>query len=223
MSAIVPLMEAVVRRELAAHRTLSLGVVTEVFTNASGDGTHHLDAHVRLHGGPLVLQHVPIVVGRAGVSAAPRPDDLVVVGFLDGEPNGALVLGVVHGAATPSPQAEPDEVVYEVPDPEGDVRRLELRLPNGNTVTVKDAEVRVDMGGTSLVVESGGNVTVESAADITLKANGNLSLQATGNMSLEAQGNASLKGIAVSAEAQGAAKLKGATTTIAGICSFSAG
>lgn len=223
MTAIVPLMEAVARRELEGHRTLSLGVVTEVFTNSGGDGAHHLDAHVRLHGGDLVLQNVPVLTGRAGVSAAPRADDLVVVGFLDGDVNGAVVLGVVHAAGVAPPQAEPDEVVYEVPDPEADVRRLELRLPNGNLVTVKDTEVRITMGGTTVLVEADGNIALESAADITLKASGNLQLEATGNLELKAQGNASMKAPAVDVEAQGAAKLKGATTTIAGICSFSAG
>jgi uncharacterized protein involved in type VI secretion and phage assembly len=215
MSGVVPLIEAVARRELTAHRTLSLGVVTEARTNDGGNGDHHLDVDVRLHGTSMVLQRVPVAVGRIGFSAVPRVDDLVVVGFIDGDVNAAIVLGVIHDADTPSPDAAPDEVVYEVPDGSGGDRRLELLLPNGNVVTVKDSEVRIAMGGTSIVVEGDGNITLESAADMTLKAQGSLTL--------EAATTATLKGVSVSVEASGTAKLKGATTTIAGTTSFSSG
>lgn len=215
MTVIVPLIEAVARREIDARRSLALGVITEVFTNGSGDGTNHLDANVRLHGGDLELQHVPVAVSRPGISLVPRVDNLVVVGFLDGDVNGGVILGVIHDADTPSPQADAEEIVYEVPDDGGDARRFEMKLPNGNTLTVTDDEVVVSMGGTSLTVESGGNVTVEAQGDITLKASGKLALEGTAG--------ATLKGPTVDVEASGAAKLKGATTTVAGNISFSAG
>lgn len=215
MSPVVPLIEAVARREVAAHRTLSLGVVTEVRTNDGGAADHHLDVDVRLHGTSAVVQRVPVAVARVGLSAVPRVDDLVVVGFLDGDVNGAIVLGVLHDADTPSPDAAPDEIVYQVPDDSSDSRRFELQMPNGNAFTVQDSEVRIAMGGTSIVVEGDGNITLESAADITLKAQGALTL--------EAATTATIKGVSVTAEASGAAKLKGATTTIAGNTSFSPG
>jgi phage baseplate assembly protein gpV len=215
MAMMVPLVEAVVRRELTAHRGLSLGVVTAVATNSSGDGTHHLDASVRLHGGDLELQHVPVAVARPGWSTVPRVDDLVVVGFVDGDANGGIILGVLHHADAPSPTAAADEVVYAVPDSGGDARRLALLLPNGNEVVVADEQVTVSMGGTSLVVSSGGDVTIDAQGDV--------SIVAAGALSLEGGSGASLKGPTVDVEASGAAKLKGATTTVAGAISFSAG
>ena len=215
MTAILDLMAAVARRELAAHRTLALGVVTEAFSNDGGGGDHHLDCHVRLHGSGLVLQHAQVAVGRPGLSALPRAGDLVVLGFLDGEVNGPVVLGVVHAQGAPSPDAKCDEVVYEVPDPGGDGRRMEVRLPNGNRLTVKDSVVEVVMGGTKLTVEADGAISLEASGDIALKANGSLSL--------EAAGTATLKGSSVTVEGSGSATLKGATTTISGITSFGAG
>jgi uncharacterized protein involved in type VI secretion and phage assembly len=145
----------------------------------------------------------------------PRIDDLVVVGFVDADPNGGVVLGVLHHADAPSPQAAADEVVYAVPDAGGDARRFAIVLPNGNELVVADEEVTVSMGGTSLVVSSGGDVTIEAQGDIVLKAGGALSL--------EAGSAATLKGANVTVEASAAAKLKGATTTVAGTISFSAG
>jgi uncharacterized protein involved in type VI secretion and phage assembly len=207
-------MTEVARRELAGHRSLGLGVVTEVFTGGSGD--HHLDCHVRLHGSGLVLQDVPVAVARIGVSAVPRVGDLVVLGFVDGDVNGAIVLGVLHADGAPPPDAAADEVVYEVPDAGGSARRLELRLPNGNTLTVTDSAVDVVMGGTTLKVEADGAITVEAMGDITLKSNGALALEAATNATLKA-------GAAVTVEGSASATLKGATTSIAGITSFRAG
>jgi phage baseplate assembly protein gpV len=214
MSAVIPLVEEIARRELHAHRTLSLGVVTEVFTNGDGGGTNHLDVHVRLHGDAMVLQHVPVVVARIGLNAAPRVDDLVLVGFLDGDVNGAVVLGVLHDADTPSPQADPDELVYEVPDDGGD-RRVEVLLPNGNTVTVRDDEVSIVMGGSKLTIESDGAITLDAAGDLVLKA--------AGSVKIEGGSSLSAKAAQVEIEGSGTAKLKSSSNTIAGMTQFSAG
>lgn len=214
MSTVVPLVEAITRRELGAHRTLSLGVVTEVFSNADGSGTNHLDAHVRLHGDEMVLQHVPVVVCRVGMNALPRVDDLVLVGFLDGDINGAVLMGVLHDVDTPSPEADPDELVYEVPD-NGGTRRAEIKMPNGNTVTVEDDTVSIVMGSTSLVIEADGNVTLDAAGDLVLKA--------AGAVQIEAGSSASVKAAQIEIEGSGTAKLKSSSNTIAGITSFSAG
>ena len=210
---VVSLVEAVARRELASHRGLSFGVVTEVFTNADGSGANHLDCHVRLHGGDMVLQHVPVAVSRIGVHTMPRVDDLVVIGFIDADINGGVILGVVHDADTPSPQADPDELVYEVPDSGGD-RRVQIALANGNTVTVRDDEVAIVMGGTKLTVEADGAISLEAAGDLVLKAQG--------AVTIEAGTSVSVKGTEVVVEGSGTAKLKSASNTIAGITSFSA-
>lgn len=216
MSALVGVMSEVARRELAAHRSLALGVVTEAFSNDGGGGEHHLECQVRLHGTELVLQHVPVAVARPGLSALPRVGDLVVLGFLDGDVNGPILLGTLHAADVPPPEATPAEVVYEVPDPGGDVRRLELRLPNGNLLTVKDDSVTIDLDGTRVVVESGGAITLEAKGDLTLSAEGDLTLEAKGDVSVKASKNATV-------EASSTATLKGSMTSIAGTTQFKAG
>jgi len=215
MSTVVPLIEAVTRRHMASLRTLSLGVVTAVRTNERGGGDHHLDVDVQLHGTEMVLQRIPVAVGRIGMSMVPRVADLVVIGFLDGDVNGGVVLGTIHDADTPSPDAGPDQVVYEVPDSGGGDRRVEVVLPNGNAVTISDSAVSIVMGGSSLRIENGGAITLESGSDITIKAQAGITI--------EAGTSVSISGIELSAEASGTAKLKGAVTTLAGQTSFSAG
>lgn len=194
---------------------MELGIVTEVFTNEGGSGDSNLAANVRLRGSATELQRVPVAVSRLGVSAVPLVGDLVVLGFVGGDLNGAVVLGTLYDEQAPAPDAAADEVVYVVPDGEGGARRLEIEMPNGNKVTVLDESVTIAMGGTTMTVESDGNITMEAAGDLSFKAQGAISLEATSDVKIS--------GVSVAVEGSAEAKLKGATTTIAGVTSFSAG
>ncbi len=222
MTAIVSVLQAIVRDELTGVRPLSLGVVTAVTTNEDGSGKRNLEVNVRVAGSDLELQRVPVLVGRIGVSAVPRVADLVVLGFLEGDVNGAVVLGVLHDDQQHPPKAAADEVVYEVPDDGGD-RRAEIILPNGNTVTVTDAAVTIAMGGTSITVESGGKVVIDAGGDIELTSQGNIKLSALGDLELSAQGSATLDAMgSTTVSSASSTTVKGATTKIAGVTSFSA-
>jgi phage baseplate assembly protein gpV len=216
MSAIVPALQAVVRDELAGLRTVELGVVTQVYSNEGGSGDTNVAVNLRVRGSALELQHVPVAVGRLGLSSVPRAGDLAVVAFVAGDLNGPVVLGFLYDEQTRPPDAKATEIVYAVPDDAADDdRRLEVQLPSGNTLTVQDKKLTVSMGGTTLTVEADGAITLEAAGDITLKAQG--------AVNVEAGGAASVKGLSVSVEAQTEAKLKGTTATIAGLTSFSSG
>lgn len=216
MSAIVPALQAVVRDELSSLRTIELGVVTDVYTNEGGSGDTNLAVNLRVRGSALELQHVPVAVGRLGLSAVPRVGDLVVVAFVGGDLNGPVVIGSLYDEQTQAPDAKASEVVYVVPDDAADDdRRVEIKLPSGNTVTVQDKKLTVTMGGTTLTVEADGAITLDAAGDINLKSQG--------SVKIEAQSDVSVKGLSVTVEGQTEAKLKGVTTTIAGMTSFSSG
>lgn len=216
MSGVVPLISAIVRDQIGASRSMELGIVTQVFTNEGGAGDHNLAVNLRIRGSALELQKAPVAIGRLGLSVAPRAGDLAVVGFVGGDLNGPVVLGFLYDDQTRPPDAKPSELVYQVPEqPEAGIRRAELRLPNGNLLTAEDESVRVSMGGTTLKIEADGAITLEAAGDINLTAKGAVNIEATGA--------ASVKGASVALEASAEAKLKGATTTIAGLTSFSAG
>lgn len=212
MSSLLTVIRAVAREELAAHRSIDLGTVTDVATNSGGSGDRHLECNVRLRASALELQRVPVSVGRPGLSALPRVGDLVVVAFAAGDTNGAVVIGIVHDESMAPPDAEPDEIVYSVPDGGGE-RRLEIQLPNGNLITVTDDSVVIDYGGSTFDLRSGG--------DITIEAGGNLTLKAGQSVTIEAGTDLSAKGLNATIEASAEAKLKGAMTTIAGITQFS--
>jgi len=224
MSLVMPVLRSVVRDEIADIRPMSLGIVTDVATNADGSGARNVEINARLHGSDLELQRVPVIAGRVGLSCAPRVGDTVVLAFLGAELAGAIALGFVHDDQSHSPEANPDDVVYEVRDDGSSAKRLELRLAGGNTLTIQDEKLTIAMGGTTVTVESDGAVSIDAAGDVNMKADGDVKIEAGRNLVLKAGLNADLKaGAAVSVEGAATAKLKGASTTIAGLTSFSAG
>jgi phage baseplate assembly protein gpV len=217
MSAIVPALQAVVRDELQSLRTIELGVITQVYTNEGGSGDTNLAVNARVRGSALELQHVPVSVGRLGLSLIPRVGDLAVIAFVGGDVNGAIVLGFLYDEQTRPPDGKATEVVYVVPDDaDDDARRIEVQLPSGNKLTLQDKKLTVSMGGTTLTVEADGAITVEAGGDISLKAQGAVSIEAQTDVKVKAGTNASVEGGVE-------AKLKGVTTTIAGMTSFSSG
>lgn len=232
MNDIVPLLASISHEFNPPARSIELAVVTQVFTDA-GSGDTNLAVNARLRGSELELQHIPVAVGRIGLSCVPREGDLVVVAFVGGDLDGAIVLASLYDEQNRPPQAEPSEVVYVVPagDDSG-VRRVEIEMANGNTVTLSDDEATVAFGGTTLTVASGGDVTIASKGDVNISADGAINVEAGGdlnlsagiNLSAEAAANATLKANAnATVEGAAAAKLKGAMTTIAGTTMFSAG
>jgi len=223
VTALVPALQAIVRDELAGVHTIELAVVTATFTNEGGSGDTNLAVNARLRGSALELQHIPVAVGRLGLSMSPRVGDLAVLAFVAGDVNGAVAIGFLYDEQTRAPDASATEVVYVVPDDQQDSdRRLEIQLPSGNKLTLQDGKVNIAMGQTTVVVEADGAITLDAAGDITLKAQGKLALSAQTDVSIEAGASATLKaGTSVSVEGQAQAQLKGPTTTIAGMTSFS--
>ncbi|HEY5981728.1 MAG TPA: phage baseplate assembly protein V [Microlunatus sp.] len=223
MSLLLPTLRAVTRDELAAVRPISLATVTAVDTNADGSGKRNVEVNAQLHGSDLELQRVPVATGRIGLSAAPRVGDTVVVAFVGGDLNGPVVIGSLYDDQRHPPQAEPDEIVYAVPDEASSSRRIEITTAGGRTVTITDDAVTIVMGDTTLEVTADGAVTVVSATDISLEAQGDVSITAGKNLTLEASANVNVKASAQGTFEAQATTVKGSTTTIAGLTSFSAG
>ena len=217
MSGIVPALQAVVRDELATQRSAELGIVTQVYTNEGGSGDTNLAVNLRVRGSALELQHVPVAVGRLGLSSVPRVDDLAVVVFVGGDLNSPVVIGFLYDEQTRPPDGKATEIVYKVPDDAADDdRRIEVELPSGNKLTLQDKKLTVTMGGTTLTVEADGAITLDAAGDLKLKAGGAVKIEAGTDATFKA-------GTSVTVEGAAEAKLKGATTTIAGMTSFSSG
>lgn len=227
-------IRAVVREELRGFHTAELGVVTASYPHESSADKNNYACDVRLRDSGLELKRVPVGTDRIGAVAIPNPDDLVLVQFLHGDVQSAIIPGGgrLYNVVDRPPEAKLHEYVFVSPDPEeSGVRRVHLKLPKGNTLTLEDSELVFRMGGTTLTVKNDGDVLIESAANVEISAQGDASLEASGNLQLSAGGDVSVEGANVTVKGQSGATLQGASTatlkgasvTIAGQTGFSAG
>jgi phage baseplate assembly protein gpV len=223
---LIGIVQAVVRDELAGLRVAEIGVVTDVFPHADGGDQDNYACSVRLRDTGLQLDKVPVATQRIGLSHIPNVDDLVLVSFVGGVLEGAVITGRLYNDVDRPPVASPAECVYESPDDaESGVRRLSVTLPNSNTLIVDDDKVVLSVGDTKITINNGGDVEIDSNAKVVINSTGNtevtsqgdITLDATGSLTLKAQGDVSIEGMSVAVKAQTTAQVEGqASTTVKG-------
>jgi Rhs element Vgr protein len=122
-----------------------------------------------------------------GAIFRPEIDDEVVLGFLHDDPRQAVVLGMLHSSAKPTPIAASDDnhqkgfvtrsgisVLFD-----DDKVSVTIQTPNGNSVTLSDDDggIRLaDENSNSLVLNADG-ISIESASDINIKAGGDVNIE----------------------------------------------
>jgi phage baseplate assembly protein gpV len=223
---LIGIVQAVVRDELTALRVAEIGVVTDVFPHADEADQDNYACSVRLRDSGLELDQVPVATQRIGLSHIANVDDLVLVSFVGGTLEGAVITGRLYNNVDRPPVASPRECVYESPDDaESGLRRLSVTLPNSNTLLVDDDKVVLSMGETTITINNGGDVQIDSNAKVVINSTGNtevtsqgdITLDAAGSLSLKAQGDASIEGLSVAVKAQTTAQVEGqASTTVKG-------
>jgi len=143
-----------------------------------------------------------------GFVARPELDDEVVVGFLNDDPNQAIILGSLYSSANPAPIAAQDDnfekgwttksgIKILIND---DAKTLEITTPNENKILLTDedgAMIFSDENGNTITLNSDG-ITLESGADIILKATGDIKAEGTNieyaaNAQFKAEGSSGLE------------------------------
>lgn len=140
-----------------------------------------------------------------GTVFRPEIDDEVIVGFINDDPNDAVVLGQMHSSAKPSPIAGSDDNHEK-----GYVSRSEMKMifdddkisytletPAGKKIIVdEDAGViTIEDDNSNIVTLDDSGISMESAGDINIKASGDLNMEAT-NVSIAAQAEFKAEGSA---------------------------
>jgi phage baseplate assembly protein gpV len=207
---LVTLIRSVVRDTLVGHRTASLGVVTKLHAHAADPDLSNGEVDLRLRDTGTELFRVPVVAPRIGTACPPNVGDLVVVHFLDGDINRALVHGAVHNDTQRPPPAKAQEFVHVSPDARSPgVRRAELTFPNGDSFTLDDVALTLEMGKTKVTIAHDGSVEIASAAKITLSSSAAAEIEAKGSLTLKAGGEVSVEGASVAITGKAGAKIDG--------------
>lgn len=156
----------------------------------------------------------------------PEVDDEVVLGFLNNDPNSAIILGSLYSKGIPA-QGEVDEentlksiITRSKLKMQFDDKNIifTINTPAGQTICLNDDEKSLsitDCNENSLVMNENG-ISMKSAKDISIEATGDINIKAGGKIAQEATGDITLAGANIEATAQVAAKTTAATVEASG-------
>ena len=192
---------------LAAVQGLQIGVVTQLENDPDGENR--------------ILVRMPIISGdeqgiwarvstldagkERGSFFLPEIGDEVIVGFINGDPDHPVVLGMMNSSAKPAPLTAKDDnhekgfttrskMKFIFND---DKKSVILETPAGKKITVdEDAGIIKieDENSNKMTMDSGG-IKIESQGDISIKATGDVKIDGmnvtiTANAQFKASGNA---------------------------------
>src|SRR4051794_26413521 len=143
----VSIIRAIVRDELAALRLPDIAVVTSAFPHTAESDKNNHECSVKLREGGLELRKVPIATPHVGMVSAPQPGELVLLAYVDGDPNRPVVAGRFS-----SDKARP---------PLHEAKEWRVVAPSGGKTSIaidKDESVVVTAGGTVVTVKKDGDV-----------------------------------------------------------------
>lgn len=181
---------------------LQIGVAV---SNEDPEGEHRV--RVRL---PLVNNEEDGIWARVasldagderGFFFRPEVGDEVVVGFLDGDPRRAVLLGMLHSSAKAAPLAGSDdnhEKVYQSRSKmrlffDDDKKLMRMETPAGNSLTLSEEDKSVtlqDQNGNRIALTEDG-IRIESGKAISIKAGTEVKIES--GTSLSAKGGTELK------------------------------
>ncbi len=196
-----------------------------------------------------VLVHVPGIGGKLwarwstiyatknkGIFFVPEVGDEVAIGFVNGDPRDAIVLGMLYSSKNPPPYtADADNTIKAIVT-KNDLKIafndkdkiLTLETPAGNKFILSDKDKSIstqDQHGNKMVMDSAG-ISLNSAKDITIKAAGKIDFSANQAITAKSSGgdvavqgvNVNLKAqVALSAQGSASAELKASgQTTVKG-------
>ncbi|MBK5212354.1 MAG: type VI secretion system tip protein VgrG [Flavobacteriaceae bacterium] len=135
----------------------------------------------------------------------PEIGDEVIVGFINDDPNHAVILGMLHSSAKPAPLTASDDNHEK-----GFVTRSEMKLifnddkksitietPAGKKVTIDEDSgvIKIEDENSNKITMDSGGIAMESEKDFSIKATGDCNIEATNinvkaNAQFKAEGSA---------------------------------
>jgi len=176
----VSIIRAIVRDELASLRMPDIGVVSSAFPHTGEDDKNNFECSVKLREGGLELRKVPMATPHIGMASAPQQGELVLVTYVNGDPNRPVIAGRFYSEKAPPPLHEAKEWV--------------LTAPFGGTTSIaidKDESVVVTAGKTIVTVKKDGNIEVVGEADLKVEVKGKVEVKCT-DCKIDASGNIDL-------------------------------
>lgn len=135
----------------------------------------------------------------------PEIGDEVIVGFINDDPNHAVILGMLHSSAKPAPITASDDNHEK-----GFVTRSEMKLlfnddkksvtietPGGKKIIIDEdaGTIKIEDDNSNIITLDSNGIIMESGSDLSIKANGDCNIEAT-NINIKANAQFTAEGSA---------------------------
>lgn len=140
-----------------------------------------------------------------GAFFRPEIEDEVIIGFINQDPNDAVVLGMLHSSAKPSPITASDDnhekgfvtrsemkVLFD-----DDKKSINISTPAGKVISLDEdaGTIVIEDDNSNVITIDDSGIMLESAGDIGIKASGDVSIEGTNvnitaNAEFKAEGSA---------------------------------
>lgn len=175
----------------------------------------------------------PMSGSSCGVFFPPQVKDLVVLGYLNGDPHRPIVLGgywnnerkapfaIEKGVAQDYVVRTPNQIDLTLHD-EKDKQTVTLTMPSGAQLKLDDEKqtaVLQDKGGKNTLTFNfkNGEASLSGEKKLVLSAGSTtITLESSGNLTLKCSGKLSMEGGSIAGKAQGQLSLQGATAQMKG-------
>lgn len=163
----------------------------------------------------------------------PSVNDLVVLGYLGGDPHRPFVLGAFWNSEVKPPYIIQDGKVhnFSIKTPSGtellfydepEKQKVTLTLPSGTVLTIDDENQAVSLkdqkGENALEMDlKGGNVTLKAKTKLTLSAGeASVVLESSGNLTQKASSKVSIEAATIEEKGSAQVTIQGAATEVKG-------
>lgn len=202
---------------------LHIGVVTKLIDDPDKNNRIQVEIPV-LKAKPVWVRLAQFAASKGvGSFFVPSVGDEVILGFINNDPNQAVILGCMYSSKLAPPYklddknykrglVTPQKLQIEFDD---EKKVISIITPGKNSIILSDDAKGItlkDQNRNEIVMDDSG-IKLTSGKDIVLKAQGNVSIEATsGKLTAKAAQDASLEGINVNVKAKVGAKVTGSAT-----------
>ncbi len=151
-----------------------------------------------------------------GAFFRPEIEDEVIIGFINDDPNDAIVLGMLHSSAKPAPITAADDNHEK-----GFVTRSEMKIlfdddkKTINISTPAGKHIALDEdAGTIIIEDENSNVITIDSAGILMESAGNIELKASGDVTIEGTNVNIAASAAFKAEGSSGAEVSSGATAV---------
>ena len=182
----------------AAVNGLQIGVVTQLRDDPEGEDRILVKLPIVNNEEEGIWARIALLDAGDTRGSCFRPEigDEVILGFINDDPNDAIILGSLNSSSKPAPITASDDnhekgfitrsgnqLLFN-----DELNTILVKTPGERLITINDdsEEITIDDAGNGKIILNSDGITITSSADINIEATGDLNLSGT-NVSIKAQ------------------------------------